>query len=203
MIPKTTKVLLMLSLSGILALPGCSKPAAREPGDTPGDDTSSFRLQSGDFESGEAIPTRCAYPPEGQNRAPHLRIIQPPKGTAEMALIVDDPDAPSPENPRPEGPWVHWLLYGIPPQVTEIHPAMPGKEQLEDLQWARQGTNDFGEIGYGGPLPPPGPEHRYIFRLYALDRSLDLPSGASKQELLDAMDGHIIETTELIGTYQR
>ena len=107
-------------------------------------------------------------------------------------MIVDDPDAPS-------GPFVHWLVYGIAPIVTELEQALPPLKELPN--GARQGANGFDELGYGGPQPPSG-THRYVFHLYALDTDSTLPAGMTRQEMDGVIEGHIIEEAQLTGKYQ-
>lgn len=138
------------------------------------------------FEHMGEIPS--VYTCDGQDLAPILHISGVPERTQELALIVDDPDAPV-------GNWVHWVLYNIPSSVAVIDNQHLAPE-------ISQGMTDFGRIGWGGPCPPDR-EHRYFFKLYALDTQLNLPSGLSKRELENAMQGHIIEQTELIGRYDR
>ena len=107
---------------------------------------------------------------------------------------MDDPDAPV-------GTWVHWVLYNLPGSARELAQGVRAEERLAN--GALQGGNDFGRIGYGGPCPPPGPAHRYFFKLYALDKKLELKPGASKAELERSMKGHILEQAELVGRYKR
>ncbi len=152
----------------------------------------SLTLESTAFGAGERIPAK--YTADGQDVSPPLRWSEPPEGTKSFALICDDPDAP-------RGTWVHWLIWNIPADVRELPEAVPPREELAN--GARQGTNDFGRIGYGGPAPPPGRPHRYFFRLYALDTVLELPAGARRAELEDAMKGHVLAGGELMGTYGR
>lgn len=154
----------------------------------------SISLTSSAFENGKRIPKD--YTGEGKDISPALQWSGIPEGTEEIVLICDDPDAPSPE------PWVHWVIYGIPPTAGGLPEAVPKKETLED--GSKQGKNSWGRIGYGGPMPPPGHgTHRYFFRLYALDTQINLPSGATKKEVLKALEGHILAEGELIGTYER
>jgi hypothetical protein len=117
----------------------------------------------------------------------------PPAGAASLALIVDDPDAPG-------GVWVHWVLYNIPAEARGLPEGVPAQDELPD--GSRHGVNSWGRRDYGGPCPPSG-THRYFFKLYALDTMLDLPAGATKEELLAAMQGHILGEAELMGTYTR
>lgn len=117
-----------------------------------------------------------------------------PDGTRQLALICDDPDAPA-------GTWVHWVLYGLDAASTQLPEGVPAQGTLQG--GARQGTNDFKKIGYGGPCPPRGRPHRYFFKLYALDAEVALAPGARKAELERAVRGHILAQGELMGTYQR
>lgn len=151
-----------------------------------------LKLESPAFSPGGDIPRQ--YTCDGPDLSPPLRWSDPPAGTQSLALICDDPDAPA-------GTWVHWVLYRIPPSARELPEGIPKQEELAD--GSRQGRNDFRKIGYGGPCPPRGPKHRYYFRLYALDIVPDLPAGATKAQLLQAMDGHILAQGELMGRYGR
>ena len=144
------------------------------------------------FQEGDKIPAK--YTCEGQDVSPPLAWSEPPAGTRSLALIVDDPDAPG-------GVFTHWLLFNIPPDSRELPEAVPAQAELDS--GALQGKTDFGRTGYGGPCPPPGRPHRYQFTLYALDQPLDLEGGASKKQLLSAMEGHILAQGQLTGTYQR
>lgn len=144
------------------------------------------------FQEGERIPTK--YSCEGQDISPPLMWSESPAGTRSFALIVDDPDAPG-------GVFTHWVLFNLPADSRELAEAVPTQSQLPNS--ALQGKNDFGKIGYGGPCPPPGSPHRYRFNLYALDQSLDLKPGASKKQVLEAMQGHILAQGQLTGIYQR
>ena len=134
---------------------------------------------------------------DGENVAPPLGWSGPPARTASYALIVDDPDAPDPKAPKRT--FVHWVLYDIPAAVREL---ALGTDAYTLPDGARQGRNDGGEAGYTGPCPPIG-RHRYFFKLYALDAELGDLGEVTKQELEQAMDGHVIERAELVGTYER
>ncbi len=160
-----------------------------------------MKLESPAFAHQGAIPKD--YTEDGKDISPPLRWSEPPPGTQEFALICDDPDAPSPRRPAPE-PWVHWVIYGIPGDVRELPAGIPRSERLEEPAGARQGKNSWGTIGYRGPAPPRGSgRHRYVFSLYALDRPLNLGPGATKAELLRAMEGHVLASAQWIGTYER
>ncbi|MDD5005462.1 MAG: YbhB/YbcL family Raf kinase inhibitor-like protein [Candidatus Omnitrophica bacterium] len=149
-------------------------------------------LKCTDFEQNEFIPRK--YSCQGEDKSPALHWIDEPLETKSFAIICDDPDAPS-------GIWVHWLIYNIPAQRHGLPEGTEKKEMLED--GARQGVNDSGDIGYGGPCPPPGRAHRYFFKLYCLDTMLNLKPGFTKDDLLNAMKGHVIEEAQLIGLYKR
>jgi Raf kinase inhibitor-like YbhB/YbcL family protein len=150
----------------------------------------SLKLTSHAFENGAVIPEK--YSKQGGNFSPPLAWTGVPEGTRSLALIVDDPDAPS-------GVFVHWLLYGIDPRVTQLEEHLPATPQLPN--GARQGRNGFGDLGYGGPQPPSG-THRYFFHLYALDTDSDVPGDFGRDELEGIIEGHIIEEAQLMGRYQ-
>lgn len=150
-----------------------------------------FELTSTAFAHGEAIPRQ--YSCDGEDISPPLSWGDPPEGTQSLALIMDDPDAPA-------GVWVHWVLYNLPAGSGGLPEAVPTDAQLAD--GSRQGKSSWGRMGYGGPCPPSG-THRYFFRLYALDTALDLAAGASKEQLLQAMEGHVLAQAELMGLYAR
>lgn len=152
-----------------------------------------FQLKSNSFKNNEFINKKFSC--EGENISPDLHWANAPKETKSFALIVDDPDAPRKE------PWVHWIIFNIPGSVSSLEENASNKLYPE-LKDAIQGTNDFHKTVYGGPCPPAGKPHRYFFTLYALDTKLSLKSSARKDDLLKAMDGHIIDSTELIGLYQ-
>jgi Raf kinase inhibitor-like YbhB/YbcL family protein len=152
----------------------------------------SFEVTSPAFSAGEAIPKEFTC--DGPDVSPKLSWSDPPSKTQSLALIMDDPDAPV-------GTWVHWVLYDVPADMKELPEGGPKQEQL--ASGARQGRNDFGKIGYGGPCPPPGKPHRYFFKLYAIDTKLNLKSGVTKSDLERAMKGHILAQAELIGRYGR
>ena len=138
------------------------------------------------FENNGNIPSE--YTCDGKNLAPVLNISDVPKDTAELALIVEDPDAP-------RGTWTHWILFNLPPNALQI-------DARNLPKGTKQGITDFGTIGWGGPCPPNG-QHRYFFRLFALHEKINLPQGATKKQLEDAMQGQLIEEADLIGLYQR
>ena len=150
-----------------------------------------FELTSTAFTPGEPIPRK--YTCDGEDISPPLRWSDPPQDTQSFALIDDDPDAP-------RGTWVHWVLYNLPAETRALPEAVPPDANLPD--GSRHGQNTWPRLGYGGPCPPSG-THRYFFKLYALDAVLDLASGASKKQLLRAMEGHILGQAELMGVHTR
>ena len=140
-------------------------------------------LSSSAFMDGQHIPAKFTC--DGENISPQLEIGNIPEGTESLALIVEDPDAPN-------GTWTHWLIWDLPVLHTIMEGEAPGP----------QGKNDFGNNNYGGPCPPSG-THRYYFRLYALSQKLNLPEGASKEELLKAIEPVKLAKAELMGKYNR
>lgn len=156
-----------------------------------------MKLESPVFEHNGAIPAK--YTCDGENIIPPLRISEAPEGTQGLVLIMDDPDVP--KNLRPDGVFDHWLVWNIPPEVSEILEGQDLPAGRQD-QWV-VGKNTSGRIGYTGPCPPDR-EHRYFFKLYALDTILDLPAETTtKADLESAIAGHILERTELMGRYNR
>ena len=155
-----------------------------------------IKITSSAFESESTIPK--LYTCDDKNVSPPLSWTGVPAGTKSLALICDDPDAP-------RGIWSHWVLFRIDPRVSEIDAGIEPAERVAlkpGTDPAFQGKNDFGKIGYGGPCPPGG-THRYYFRLYALDRTLDLKPGSTRAEVLKAIEGRILAEGELMGKYAR
>jgi Raf kinase inhibitor-like YbhB/YbcL family protein len=150
-----------------------------------------FEITSTAFAPGESIPIKFTC--DGDDISPPLRWSDPPQGTQNFALIADDPDAPA-------GTWVHWVLYNLPAESRSLPEAVPPDADLAD--GGRHGQNSWRRLGYGGPCPPSG-THRYFFKLYALDSVPGLAAGASKDKLLNAMEGHILGQTEVMGVYSR
>jgi len=144
------------------------------------------------FQEGKEIPLK--YTCEGEDISPPLKWDEPPAGTQSFALIMDDPDAPV-------GVFTHWVLFNITSDSRELLEAVLAREQISG--GALHGKNSFGEIKYVGPCPPPGRSHRYRFTLYALDQHLDLKAGASKEQVVKSMQGHVLAQGQLTGTYQR
>jgi len=144
-----------------------------------------MKITSSAFQEGAEIPSKFTC--DGADTSPPLQIADIPSEAKSLALIVDDPDAPS-------GLFTHWLVWNIPPQTGSVREGSAPK--------GAQGANDFGKSGYGGPCPPSG-THRYYFKVFALDRELDLPFGAKRGQLDAAMKGHVVAQGELIGRYSR
>ncbi len=154
----------------------------------------SLTLKSAAFAHQAEIPSK--YTCEGSDISPPLAWNGVPAGAQSLALIVDDPDAPDPAAPKTT--WVHWVLYNLPPGTTALVEGASGKLP----SGARDGLNDWKKAGYGGPCPPIG-RHRYFFKLYALDAVLPDLGKVTKAALLEAMEGHVVGTAELVGTYQK
>lgn len=151
-----------------------------------------MNLQSSAFGAGGTIPTM--YTCDGQDVSPPLSWSEPPAGTESLVLLCDDPDAPV-------GTWDHWVLFNIPAASRSLPEGM-GAEPVIDGAGV-QGTNSWDRIGYGGPCPPKGGEHRYYFRLYALDTNLDLDSGAMRKDVEKALQAHVLAQGQLMGRYGR
>jgi Raf kinase inhibitor-like YbhB/YbcL family protein len=148
---------------------------------------SKLGVKSPAFAEGQKIPKQ--HTGEGADVSPALEWTGAPEGTKGFAVICDDPDAPSPE------PWVHWVAYGIAGEAAGLEEGVGG---------LKEGKTSWGTAGYRGPMPPPGHGvHRYFFKVYALDSGPDLAPGATKKELLAAMEGHVVAQGELVGTYER
>ena len=143
-----------------------------------------MEIKSRAFKDGEYIPSR--YTCDGENINPPLEIYNIPKEAKTLAIVIDDPDAPSKT-------WVHWLVWNIPVENHSIEEGSPPKEAV-------YGTNDFGKLEYGGPCPPFG-THRYFFKVYALSKELQLPKGANKDELMSAVEEYRVDSAQLIGLY--
>lgn len=151
-----------------------------------------MQVTSAAFKNNESIPEQ--YTCEGKNISPPLAWTGAPAGTRSFVLIVDDPDAP-------HGVWTHWVVFDLPADTTALAEDTPKSQSITGD--AKQGTNDFKQVGYGGPCPPPGKPHRYFFKLYALDTTLDLKPGSSKNQVEAALAQHVLAQGQLIGIYQR
>jgi len=153
-----------------------------------------FALTSPAFNDRSTIPAKHTC--DGAGVSPPLVILDVPPATTTLALICDDPDAP-------RGPFVHWVLYDLAADVKKLPEAVPAFEVLRELGGARQGQNDYSRVGWGGPCPPPGAPHRYVFTLYALDTTLGLKGGPTRADVARAMEGHVLARTTLTGMYGR
>lgn len=150
-----------------------------------------IKLTSSAFEEGGMIPAK--YTCDGEDISPPLSWENLPEGTKSIAIICDDPDAPI-------GTFVHWVLYNLPPETKKLEENVPVTDKLDN--GAGQGMTDFGKAGYGGPCPPSG-THRYFFKIYALDTEIENGNVTNKENLLSAMEGHILSQGQLIGKYKR
>jgi Raf kinase inhibitor-like YbhB/YbcL family protein len=184
---------LIVPLTMVVLLGACSKNESKENKETEktGGAQMALKITSAAFEEGGMIPSQFTC--DGKDISPSLTWTGIPEKTKSIALICDDPDAP-------RGIWVHWVLFNLPPDVTELAEAIPRGDTLAN--GARQGVTDFGRHGYGGPCPPSG-THRYYFKLYALDTMLTLDVKSTKDDLVEAMEGHILAEAQLMGKYKR
>jgi len=180
-----------LAVTFISACGGDYEEPAATPTAIVGGPQATMTLTSTAFAAGDPIPTKYAC--DGDNVSPPLEWDEPPTGTRSLALIMDDPDAPS-------GEFVHWVLYDLPATLRGLPEGVSIDEKPS--QGGTNGTNGAGRSGYTGPCPPSG-THRYFFRLYAVDYELDASPGLTKNQLLQAMAGDILAQGELMGTYSR
>lgn len=153
--------------------------------------TTPITLESSAFAPNGSIPAQ--YTCTGENASPPLSWSELPPETSSLALVMDDPDAPG-------GTFVHWVVYNLPPETRELPSALPTESTLPN--GGSQGKSSFGKTGYGGPCPPSG-THRYSFRLYALDKAVDLPPGATKAELFEALNNSVLAIAQLTGRYSK
>jgi len=174
------------------AVATCGKTS---PADSKEQPPMTITLTSTAFADGQPMP--ADYTADGKNISPPLSWDKLPEGARQLALIMDDPDSG-------DDPWVHWVIYKIPADTKGLEEAVPKTETLSTPAGALQGRNSWrsNNIGYRGPSPPSG-VHHYHFKIYALDARLDLKAGLGKKDLLKAMDGHILATGRLIGTYEK
>jgi Raf kinase inhibitor-like YbhB/YbcL family protein len=157
-----------------------------------------MNLRTPAFDPDDRIPAR--HTGDADDLSPALEWSDVPDDAVELAIIVDDPDAPT------DQPWVHWVVYNIPASEHALPEGVPREEAPAEPEGIAQGVNSFPDdnLGYRGPAPPPGHgPHHYHFRLYALDTNLALAPGADKTALLNAMRDHVIAEAELVGTYER
>ncbi len=151
-----------------------------------------MQISTNSFPTEGTIPKKFTC--DAQDVSPALAWTGAPRNTKAFALIADDPDAPV-------GTWTHWLIWNIPAGVHQLAEGIAKSPQLPD--GSRQGKNDFKKVGYNGPCPPPGKPHRYYFKLFALDGSIDTKAGAAREELEAAMKGHVVAAAEVMGRYGR
>ncbi len=186
-------------VAAAVVLAGCGGDAPETvPGETAAEEQTAevgvLELTSTAFEPGATIPVRHTC--DGDDKSPPLSWGEPPKGARSFVVIMDDPDAVEVAGRI----WVHWLIYNLPPRARSLSDGIPRQVVLP--AGARQGDGDSG-MGYHGPCPPPGRTHTYSFRLYALDAFLPVDPVFTKESLVEAMQGHILATGELQGTYAR
>ncbi len=178
----------IFGLVGLWLISSCSLAGNRSQSKQ---EAKTMKLTSSAFINNGLIPPK--YTCDGADISPPLSWDEIPSETQSLALIVDDLDAPA-------RTFVHWVIYDISPTVNQLPEKIIGSKTIPS--GGVQGKNDFGRLGYGGLCPPSG-IHRYFFQLYALDQKLSLATGASKSQIISAMEGHILEKAELIGRYQR
>jgi Raf kinase inhibitor-like YbhB/YbcL family protein len=180
---------------GGVGFAGASGDRAGQETTTEAQPAEQFSIATPAWENGEAIPTEHTC--DGENTSPPLEIGTPPEGAQSLALVMDDPDAPNP-------PFVHWLLWDVPADASEIPAGIPAGETVEELDGAVQGANGTGELGYVGPCPPEGdPQHTYLFELYALEEPLGLDPGATHDEVLAAVFPRALARARYVGQYER
>jgi Raf kinase inhibitor-like YbhB/YbcL family protein len=183
-----------LLVATLVVLAGCGGGGSgSELGQAPSAAGFEFRAESA-VEPGAAIDP--AYTCDGNGVSPALSWQGAPEGTRELALVLEDPDAPG-------GTYTHWLVYALPSGATSVPEAVPRDGAVEGPTPLRQGTNDFGEVGYGGPCPPGGETHRYVFRLLALDSERGLEQTADRATFDETVEGHVLAEARLEGTYSR
>ena len=185
MIPRRKAIFATALLAGLLAVCGADNPSTQGV-------AMNIQITSTAFADGQPIPAKFTC--DSSDVSPALGWTGAPAGTKSFALIADDPDAPV-------GTWVHWVVYDLPAGTTSL-PGNVSKSQ-HILGTAKQGVNDFKRIGYGEPCPPPGKPHHYFFKVYALDTMIDLKPCATKADVLNAMEGHVLAQGQLMGTYKR
>jgi len=153
-----------------------------------------MKINCSKFNDKERIPKK--YTCDGKDISPPLEISDIPEEAKYISIIMDDPDAPG-------GTFDHWIIWNIPADMNKIPEKVPADEKVSSLERAPQGKNGFGEIGYRGPCPPSGPEHKYHFKAFAVSKKIDLNPGISKSDLENKMEDKIIEKDSIIGTYGR
>ncbi len=187
---RLTTALALLSVGLLVA--GCRAKSGSPPSPSPGEAPAGLVLASPAFAPGAPIPRK--YTCDGDDVSPPLSWTNAPTATQAFALVVADPDAPG-------GTWIHWVIFDIPGTATGLSRAIPPAARLPD--GSVQGVNSWGQVGYGGPCPPEGGRHRYLFRLYALDTRLERGADIAAAGLMEAMEGHVLAQAELMGVYRR
>lgn len=177
-------VLVLCALAVLLLRQRRASPAAVQAGP-------SMQVTSSSFSDGALIPARFTC--DGDNLSPDLAWSGAPTATKAFALILHDPDAPV--------DFTHWLVYNIPADVRQVAEGASNRGAMPP--GSSEGKNDFARMGYGGPCPPPGKAHHYLFRVLALDSNLGLPGGASREQFDSATEGHIVSQGQIVGLYQR
>jgi Raf kinase inhibitor-like YbhB/YbcL family protein len=187
----TNKLISFFAVSSSLLLAGCSNGTQQSGPASTAKDAPALLLSSAAFADGQPIPDK--YTCHGQDISPPLQWSGVPSQAKSIALTCEDPDAPS-------GTFTHWVIFDVPTTATGLSEDVSKTATLSD--GSQQGKNGFGNTGYNGPCPPGGKTHHYIFKVYALDDAVTLDSGAGKDDLLNAMNGHVLAQGELTGTYQ-
>jgi Raf kinase inhibitor-like YbhB/YbcL family protein len=185
------KLTLIFTACFVLLL-GCSEHVQQpQPVVTTANESASIHLTSAAFADGQAVPDKFTC--HGQDISPPLQWSGAPPQTKSIALTCEDPDAPS-------GTFTHWVIFDVPATASSLSENVSKTTALPD--GTQQGKNSFGNIGYNGPCPPGGKTHHYIFKIYALDTPLTLDSGPAKEDLINAINGHILAQGQLTGTYE-
>jgi Raf kinase inhibitor-like YbhB/YbcL family protein len=182
---------LVLCCAALVAA-GCAGGSGDGQASAPGGTSVTLQASSPAFNEGDTIPAK--FTADGANKSPELRWSGAPENTKSFAVICEDPDAP-------RGTWTHWVLFNLPADKTGLAEGVATEKELPD--GTRQGKNDFGKIGYSGPDPPKGKPHRYYYKVFALDTKLDLPAGATRDQLLKAMKGHAVAEGQVMGKFGR
>ena len=180
-------LILTILLSG-----GCKIKASQNSSTDTTTMKSSLTIHSSAFQQDSAIPQRFTC--QGDNISPAFQWSGAPSGTQSFALVCEDPDAP-------HGTFYHWVMYNIPATEHGLAENIEKRDRLAN--GTRQGVNSFQQMGYGGPCPPPGNPHRYYFKLFALDTQINIPGEATRDELMSAIQGHVLAEGETMGTYQK
>jgi Raf kinase inhibitor-like YbhB/YbcL family protein len=177
-------------LAGLILLGACQTAGSETPLEQ--GTVVALQLESNAFAPGETIPQR--YTCDGEDLSPSLSWSEPLSETQSLVILCDDPDAPA-------GTWNHWVFFNVLPTIRSLPEGVPPDQVVEGV--GAQGSNSWQRVGYGGPCPPSGSVHRYVFKIYALDATLDLNAGASVKDVKKAMAGHVLVEGQLAGQYGR